>query len=120
MSALATTKKRAGTGLKRTFRTYENYLSDALKDKTGAVEYLKAALDDEDPRVFLLALRDVIAASEITMTELAKKTGISRENLYKVVSLNGNPNWRNIHKILSALGFRFDISVRLEKVKKTS
>lgn len=115
-----TTKKRPVKGTKRTFRTYEDYLSNALKNKTSAVEYLKTALDDEDPRVFLLALRDVISASGVTMTELAKKTGISRENLYKVVSLSGNPNWRNIHKILSALGYRFDIAVRLEKVKKAS
>ena len=120
MSTSTTTRKRPGKANKRTFRKYEDYLSDALKDKGGAVAYLKAAIEDEDPRVFLLALRDVISASGVTMTELAKKTGISRENLYKVVSLNGNPNWRNIHKILSALGFRFDIAVRREKLKKAS
>ncbi len=117
---MTTTKKRSGKAAKRTFRTYEDYLSVALKNKTGAVEYLKASIDDEDPRVFLLALRDVISASDVTMTELAKKTGISRENLYRVVSLNGNPNWRNIHKILLALGYRFDIAVRREKLKKAS
>jgi len=62
--------------------------------------------------VFLLALKDVIDAREITIVELAKETGLSRENIHRMLSMKGNPNWQNINKILSALGFSFNISLK--------
>jgi len=38
---------------------------------------------------------------ELTKQGLAKRTGISRENLYRI--LNGNPTLQNLEKIASAL-----------------
>jgi hypothetical protein len=38
---------------------YDDYPIEALKDRRRAEAYFKAALEDDDPRVFLLALRDV-------------------------------------------------------------
>ncbi len=58
---------------KRTFRTYEEKLMEDLQDSELAIAYLNEALMDEDPRVFLLALKDVCAAQDIDMAELAKK-----------------------------------------------
>jgi DNA-binding phage protein len=42
--------------------SYDRYLSESLKDRRRAKAYLKAALEDDDPRVFLLALRNVARA----------------------------------------------------------
>ena len=41
---------------------YRDSLLKALKTPDEAARYLNASLEDEDPRVFLLALRDVAAA----------------------------------------------------------
>lgn len=41
-------------------RNYEDSLIEALKDSEKAIAYLNAALMDEDQRVFLLALKDVL------------------------------------------------------------
>ena len=46
-----------------TTHSYKEHLFERLQDADEAAAYLNAALEDEDPRVFLLALRDVTDAS---------------------------------------------------------
>ena len=54
--------KTLSLGKGSTFEPYENFLDRHLKDRKLAKGYLKMALEDEDPRVFLLALSDVARA----------------------------------------------------------
>lgn len=51
--------------------------------------YLEAALEGDDPRVFLMALKDVAEAYG-GLAKLAKTTGLNRENLYRMLS-GGQP-----------------------------
>lgn len=48
--------------MKRDFRDYQEKLIDDLQDPEEALAYLNAASMDEDPRVFLLALKHVLQA----------------------------------------------------------
>lgn len=89
-------------------RSYRDDLLIELQDPIEAQAYLNAALDDDDPRVFLLALRDVVDAQG-GMAQLAEATGRNRESLYRSLSLSGNPEWRNIHAILNSLGFKLAV-----------
>lgn len=41
---------------------YDDYLIEALKNQRRAKAYLNAALEDGNPRVFLMALRNVAQA----------------------------------------------------------
>jgi len=43
-------------------KNYKNHLNERLKDPIEAAGYLNAALDDENPHIFLLALKDVADA----------------------------------------------------------
>jgi DNA-binding phage protein len=43
---------------------YDDYLVESLKDPRLAEAYLKAAREEDDPRVLLLALSDVARAAE--------------------------------------------------------
>ncbi len=43
-------------------RDFQEYLHEKLQDPKEALAYLNAALQDEDDRVFLLALKDVLEA----------------------------------------------------------
>lgn len=52
---------------KRTYRSYQEFLLENLQDPREAAVYLKAALADEDERVFLIALRDVLQAIGFAM-----------------------------------------------------
>ena len=73
-------------------RNYQNSLIESLKDPTEAAEYLNAALEDGEPEVFLLALRDVVD-SYGGMGKLAVSTSLNRENLYRMLSTKGNPEF---------------------------
>jgi probable addiction module antidote protein len=84
--------------------SYEDHLIESLKDPVYAKEYLNAALDDEDHRVFLMALRDVATAFGIT--KIANDTSLNRENIYKMLSPTGNPRISSLMPILRAVGIR--------------
>ena len=51
--------------VKKRYDDYKEYLLEKLKDRKQAIAYLQQASLDEDQRVFLLALKDVIEAQEI-------------------------------------------------------
>lgn len=53
--------------------------ADHLDSEEVIAEYINAALEDENPDVFLQAIADVAKARG--MTQLAKATGLGRESL---------------------------------------
>jgi probable addiction module antidote protein len=90
---------------KRVFRDYQEKLIQDLQDTNLASAYLNEALLDEDPRIFLLALKNVYAAQGEVMATVARKTKLSRENLYRILSKKGNPKLTSIIALLNAAGF---------------
>lgn len=90
----------------------EGLLKRLAESPEYAQEYLNAALEDEDdPRVFLLALRDVADAYG-GVGKLAKAAELSRESLYRALSKKGNPQFDTIDKCLDALGFQITITAK--------
>lgn len=87
-----------------------------LKDPAEARAYLKAAFDDGEPEYILIALNKV-AKAQGGFSVLARKTGLSRENLYTALSPDGNPRFDSITKILHSLGLRMSIEP-LKPVRK--
>lgn len=83
---------------------YDDELMEALKNPEEAAEYLNAALADPNQEVFLLALRDVIAAHG-GISELAGKATLNRVSLYRLLSKRGNPELRTLNRMLAELGF---------------
>jgi probable addiction module antidote protein len=65
-------------------------------------------LDDDDPRVFLLALRDVTEAHG-GMSKIARTCKLNRESLYRMLSKKGNPSLESLAKLLSSMGFRLAV-----------
>lgn len=76
--------------------------ADYLDNEEVIAEYLNAALDDENPDVFLTALGDVARA--LGMTQLAKDTGLGRESLYKALTPGAKPRYDTVLKLVRALG----------------
>jgi probable addiction module antidote protein len=93
-----------------TSRDYQVSLIERLRDPKEAAAYLDAALEDGDRAVFLLAIRNVIQAFG-GMTQIARHTGLNRENLYRVLSEQGNPELNSLEKLLKALGLRLAVEV---------
>jgi len=44
------------------------------------------------------------------MTDIAQKSGVTRASLYKSLSEKGNPNFKTIHQVVQALGFKLVIA----------
>ena len=93
-------------------KSYQEALIESLQEPQEAAAYLTAALEDSDPAVFLLALRDVAEAHGAGMTKLAEQAKLNRENLYRMLSEKGNPELRSLGAVLEALGFRLAITVK--------
>jgi probable addiction module antidote protein len=91
-------------------KNYRDVLLESLTDPEEAKEYLNAALEDENPEVFLLALKDIVDANS-SMTQLAQSTNRNRESLYKTLSEKGNPQLNSIRSILSNLGFKLAVEL---------
>lgn len=89
-------------------KSYREVLLERLKDPSEAVAYLNAALEDEDTRVFLVALRDIVDANG-GISMLAKETELNRETLYRTLSTKGNPTIENLILMLDALGFELQV-----------
>lgn len=80
---------------------------ESLKDTLEAAAYLNAALEDGDQEVFLLALRDVTEARG--MTDVARDAKLNRENLYRMLSAQGNPQLSSLNTLLRSLGLRLTV-----------
>jgi probable addiction module antidote protein len=83
--------------------------SKYLTDDTAIAEYLAAALEDENPDLFLLALGDVAKARGISA--IADTTGLGRESLYKALAPGSKLRFETVRKIMDALGVKLTVSV---------
>lgn len=88
---------------------YQEDLIESLRDPQEALAYLNAALTDEDERIFLLALKNVLEAQGGDMTSLAREADLNRENLYRILSKKGNPKLTSIKSVLNAMGLELAV-----------
>jgi probable addiction module antidote protein len=79
-----------------------------LETKEDMAAYLEAALEDGDPALIAAALGDI--ARSKGMTQISLDTGLGRESLYKALSVEGNPEFATILKVLQALGLRLQVT----------
>ncbi len=91
--------------------SYDDLLMDMLKDEERALAYLNAALGDQDPRIFLIALRNVTLAQG-GVAKVAARAGLNRESLYRALSGKGNPSVQTLAAVLEALGARLSVGSR--------
>jgi len=95
--------------MKKVTEKYENNLKEDLRDPVEAAEYLNAALEDGSQEVFLLALKDIANAKGIS--EIARKTKLNRENLYRILSTQGNPKLKSLNSVLHSIGLKLSVEV---------
>ncbi len=78
--------------------------AEYLTDTESIAAYLTDALESEDP-AFITDALGVIARAK-GMTEVARKTSLSRESLYRALSPDGNPEFATVLRVLQALGLQ--------------
>ena len=98
-------------------KDYRECLIERLQDPKKALAYLNAALEDckdgsqESQQVLLLAFKTV-AQAQGGMTELSKKSSLSRESLYKTLSTRGNPKLTTLTSLANAMGFELKLTLQ--------
>ena len=88
-------------------RPYEETLTDILRTPEDMTAYLNESMQDEDPRIFLMALQDVVRLQG--MSQVSRQAGVNRQSLYKVLSGERNPRVDTLNKVLHALGLRLAV-----------
>ena len=88
--------------------SYHDDLITRLKNPNYAMGYLKASFDDPNPRVFLLALKDVIEATG-GITKFSRLSKIPRITLYRILSKRGNPEFFTLANLLHTLGLKLTV-----------
>ena len=83
--------------------------SDYLNTPEEIAAYLNEVLEDDDPKLLMLALRNV-AEARGGISTLAELTGLNRESLYKTLSGKRNPGIETIKTILHAYNLRLSVT----------
>jgi probable addiction module antidote protein len=80
--------------------------ADYLEFDEDRVAYLEACMEEagDDPAFIAVALGNIARAHG--MVQLARRTGLTREGLYKALSADGNPSLGTVLKVMKALGMK--------------
>jgi len=79
-----------------------------LQSDAEIASYLTEAYEDDNPAVFIVALGHVVRSKGVS--NMAEKTGLNRESLYKAFSGKAQPKWDTVHKLLHALGIHMTVA----------
>ena len=84
--------------------------ADFLTNDEVFIEYLKAALEENDPAFFMKAIGNVARAKG--MSTIAQETQLGRPSLYKALSGERDPRIGTVMKVLAALDIQLTIAPR--------
>ncbi|WP_024970805.1 addiction module antidote protein [Microcystis aeruginosa] len=90
-----------------TIQTYPWDAAEHLETKEDIAAYLEAAFEEGDSSLVVAALGDI--ARSKGMTHIARETGLGRESLYKALSIEGNPEFATVIKVIRSLGLRLQV-----------
>ena len=94
---------------KRRFREFKEFVLEQLQDPEFALAYLNEALKEDDQDNFLISLRNVIEAHGGDISSVAQEAKLSRQNLYRILSEDGNPKLTSVRSLLHVLGFELAV-----------
>lgn len=94
---------------------YREALVESLRgNEEEQILFLQASLEEnwDSPVALLLCLQTIAEARGFK--NLAEEAGLSRESLYRTLSVDGNPKLDTVFKIIHALGLKLTV----EPIKK--
>jgi probable addiction module antidote protein len=79
-----------------------------LETADDIASYLEAVFEDGEPALISHALGVVARAKG--MTEIAQRTGVGRQSLYKPLSADGHPEFSTVLNVVRALGLKLTVT----------
>ena len=92
-------------------KKFQEDLNRKLANPDFAADFLAAAIEENDQDFLCEALAKVVKVHGAT--KISGETGIARQAIYKMLSHDGNPSFKNVHKLLEAVGL--ELTVRVKK-----
>jgi probable addiction module antidote protein len=89
---------------------YRDYLLETLGDPSQAAAYLNAAMEENNPELLLMALRNV-AEAHGGIGVLSAAAGVNRQHVYRVLAKDGNPRLSTLASLLAAAGLKLTVDV---------
>jgi probable addiction module antidote protein len=89
------------------FKTTSFDSADYLNSAEAIAAYLDAWLEDGTPEELRNALATVARSHGIS--DLARRSGVSRPGIYKALGEDGNPSFETIRSILGAMGLQLTV-----------
>ena len=89
--------------------SYDAFLQEELRDPELAAEYLTAAIEEDSPELFLIALRNV-AEAHGGIGAIADATHLNRQTMYRTLSSEGNPTLSTLLTLLRAVGLNLSFT----------
>jgi len=112
MNKKKTAKKLDLEKIRAMSSSWDDFMREELADPKRRKAYLEVSiedyLEDNDVDAFLESLQR-LAKAKGGMAKIARKTGLSRESLYRTLSRRGNPQFRTVLGVIDALGMRVRI-----------
>lgn len=87
-----------------------DHLDKKLLNPEFAAAYLAAVLEEDDEDFLSEALSNVVRVHGAS--SVSSDIGVSRQSIYKMLSKDGNPSFKNIKKMLDALGLELTIKLK--------
>ena len=94
-------------------------IADHLHSPEECAAYLEVCFEEAngDAAFIAKALGDIARAKG--MTQVAQKTGLSRESLYKALSGDRNPGFETVLKVMNALGLELHAKAKFSGVNES-
>ena len=91
-----------------TIKTKPYEFAQHIETQEDMKAYLAAFLEEDGAEGFIDALGHLVRKKGVTA--IARSAGISRQNLYRTLTSDGNPNFITVNKVLEALGCKLTIA----------
>jgi probable addiction module antidote protein len=96
-----------------TVNYHDTLIQDLRKDPQDALHYLNAAIEEDDPRVFFMALQNVAEAQGNDLSKLAKKAKLTSKKIAEALAGQTHPELYKIDLLLQTLGYRLTIQPQM-------
>ena len=92
-------------------------IAEYLDNEEIVAEYLNLVSESDDPALFLRAIGHI--ARSKGMSQIAEKTGLGRESLYKALDEKAHPRFETIFKVLNAMGIQMTLVPKMKFRKRS-
>jgi probable addiction module antidote protein len=95
-------------------KTYKEHLLETLQTPEDIAGYINAVIEENHIPTLMLALRDVAEAQGLG--KVAEQAKLNRQNVYRMLSENGNPTIDSLRRVLYVLGLGLRVAPLAEEV----